>query len=348
MKMSVLIYEVSENDFVIQNTASEKTISLLQRLGESLLQDKTSDFSFSESGSPFIVLPERLNNQNRLFLPCFSSIIEKWLSNLSLTVSKRLLFHIPEHLMSLSPLIGKLIQSIKTKNDINIKFLRGALYESLVLEIKAIKKSLVKSSSLDIFLFFHVLKPWHMRTIAGCDDITIFTNINSSSLCPCIQTTKSKIPFKAVESASKDTQLIICEMKAFVKSFNINEELRDFWQRKTGMIVLCVLMTQKEGEEEKLVRGVNMEISLPTGALCAERNAIGTALSNDMGLKRSDFKAMAICSFSLDGKRADCNPMWPCGVCKEWLHKIAEKNPLFKIISFSSSDCEYFVEKIFD
>lgn len=33
------------------------------------------------------------------------------------------------------------------------------------------------------------------------------------------------------------------------------------------------------------------------------------------------------------------NPINPCGSCNEWLKKIAEVNPEFKVITFTSTDC---------
>ena len=35
----------------------------------------------------------------------------------------------------------------------------------------------------------------------------------------------------------------------------------------------------------------------------------------------------------------DLNPLRPCGACCEWLKKIAECNPYFKILTFTDADC---------
>lgn len=87
-------------------------------------------------------------------------------------------------------------------------------------------------------------------------------------------------------------------------------ELAKFWLRKTRKPVLAVLLVQKLPDgEPRLFRGINMEVSargggrrrvlptaadscccrslplqvsMPTGSLCAERNVIGTALSSDL------------------------------------------------------------------
>jgi hypothetical protein len=34
------------------------------------------------------------------------------------------------------------------------------------------------------------------------------------------------------------------------------------------------------------------------------------------------------------------NPIAPCGACQEWLKKIAEVNPDFKVITFTDTSCE--------
>lgn len=97
-------------------------------------------------------------------------------------------------------------------------------------------------------------------------------------------------------------------------------ELGRFWLRKTRQPVLAVLMVKvrkkkgvreeereeegggedrsgREREEEYVFhRGINTEVSMPTGSLCAERNAIGTALAGDLSLRRSDMQAIAVLS----------------------------------------------------
>ena len=35
----------------------------------------------------------------------------------------------------------------------------------------------------------------------------------------------------------------------------------------------------------------------------------------------------------------DINPLAPCGACNEWLKKIAESNPYFKVLTFTDADC---------
>ena len=39
-------------------------------------------------------------------------------------------------------------------------------------------------------------------------------------------------------------------------------------------------------------------------------------------------------------KRTDLNPIAPCGACSEWLKKIAEREPNFRVITFESIACD--------
>lgn len=49
-------------------------------------------------------------------------------------------------------------------------------------------------------------------------------------------------------------------------------------------------------KEYVFVRGINCEVSMPTGSLCAERNCISQALSRNLALRRTDLAAIAILS----------------------------------------------------
>jgi hypothetical protein len=80
--------------------------------------------------------------------------------------------------------------------------------------------------------------------------------------------------------------------------------------------VLAVLLVQSAGAKEPtLYRGTNMEVSMPTGSLCAERNVIGTALADNPALKREDLKLIAVLAVpqveeittSTSMKRSDSN-----------------------------------------
>jgi len=72
-------------------------------------------------------------------------------------------------------------------------------------------------------------------------------------------------------------------------------EIASFWLRNTRKPVLAVLMVQRDSDPVYF-EGINMEVSMPTGSLCAERNCIGTALASDFRLRRHDLKMIAVLS----------------------------------------------------
>merc|ERR1719343_1194157 len=72
-----------------------------------------------------------------------------------------------------------------------------------------------------------------------------------------------------------------------------SDDIRAFWLRKTLKPVIAILAVQTANGKIKLYRGTNMEVSMPTGSLCAERNVIGTALADNPSLKRQDLKMIA-------------------------------------------------------
>ena len=117
------------------------------------------------------------------------------------------------------------------------------------------------------------------------------------------------VPAMAVDQTSETVMKVANEMKAFRKDFietlkaGGRSDLKSFWLRKTKKPVLAVLLVQKPGCKDVLYRGMNMEVSMPTGSLCAERNVIGTALANDPGLKREDLSMVAVLSVQLPEER---------------------------------------------
>ncbi|MAD61698.1 MAG: hypothetical protein CMH49_09365 [Myxococcales bacterium] len=131
---------------------------------------------------------------------------------------------------------------------------------------------------------------------------------------------------------------------AVLKRYRRDEEV--FFHRKGLKEVLCVVVIKDrfgvEGSAGKLVpiRGINAEVSLPTGTLCAERNAIGTALCRFPRLERRDIMAVAVLSLE-----PSLSKLGPCGACAEWLAKVQEVSPSLRIISFDSPEAvEAFVK----
>merc|ERR1719191_2163012 len=78
------------------------------------------------------------------------------------------------------------------------------------------------------------------------------------------------------------------------------------------------------------VPGMNAEVSLPTGSICAERAAIVSARSLWPPLQRRDIQGIAVVD-----TEAISNPLPPCGACNEWLEKIQEESQGFRVLTYS-------------
>ena len=96
-------------------------------------------------------------------------------------------------------------------------------------------------------------------------------------------------------------RMVVDEMKRFkdemVRSLKTaHNEIKKFWIRKSQKPVLAVLLVQRPNEPAILYRGTNMEVSMPTGSLCAERNVIGTALAANPDMRREHLKMIAVLS----------------------------------------------------
>ena len=114
------------------------------------------------------------------------------------------------------------------------------------------------------------------------------------------------------------------------------------FHRLCGRIVLAVLLT-KQGI---FYEGINTEMSIVTGSICAERAAIVHARSRNPNLKLIDFLAIACVTIPLTSESGkDRNPLWPCGVCMEWVMKIQAKNPQFTMFAYSNVNMEEVIER---
>jgi A distinct subfamily of CDD/CDA-like deaminases len=122
-------------------------------------------------------------------------------------------------------------------------------------------------------------------------------------------------PAVKIHQTNSTVRLAVAELIKFKEEFyaiqedkSIETDLSSFWLRKTKKPVLAVLLVQKPGQRSKLYRGTNMEVSMPTGSLCAERNVIGSALADDLTLRRQDLKVIVVYSVgSLDASRSNSN-----------------------------------------
>lgn len=116
-----------------------------------------------------------------------------------------------------------------------------------------------------------------------------------------------------------------------------------FFHRKSHRVVLALLHLEIEGVSH-YVRGINTEVSLPTGSVCAERAAIVKARTEFPGVMREHMRGIAVLEVpnASPGEEVDymdlANPLPPCGACREWLEKIQEKSRQFYVLTYPDLD----------
>ena len=86
--------------------------------------------------------------------------------------------------------------------------------------------------------------------------------------------------------------LLIQEMRAYLQWYKKNGA-EPFFHRKSGRVVLSLLHVEHKGKAE-FVRGINSEVSLPTGSICAERAAISNARTAFPSMIRKQMKGVAV------------------------------------------------------
>lgn len=146
------------------------------------------------------------------------------------------------------------------------------------------------------FHFWQLKTFWHDSKI--CDDDIEVHSFESMETVPPME----------VRKTNADVQIVVEEMKRFRQDFlrtflKGNNDIQSFWLRKTKKPVLAVLLVNLPGKGLTMYRGTNMEVSMPTGSLCAERNVIGTALATNPGLRREDLMMVAVLAIPLPKER---------------------------------------------
>ena len=84
-----------------------------------------------------------------------------------------------------------------------------------------------------------------------------------------------------------------------------------------------------ECKDGTLFEGVNVETSSPAAGICAERNALYSAIAK--GYKKGDFKAIYVMAKSLE-------MIYPCFICRQALFDYCDKDT--KIISYGKDGIE--------
>jgi glycerol-3-phosphate cytidylyltransferase-like family protein/cytidine deaminase len=130
----------------------------------------------------------------------------------------------------------------------------------------------------------------------------------------------------------------VVELRRYVAEWSAAQQ-DPFWQRKSGKAVLCVVICRSGNGTLESYRGMNTEVSLPAGSLCAERAAIARAAS--------DFRpAATIAAIAAIDPTDKLNPLWPCEVCQSWLSKLKAQNPEIPVLAMQSTACENFAVRV--
>ncbi|KAL3915591.1 MAG: hypothetical protein SGILL_005577 [Bacillariaceae sp.] len=155
-----------------------------------------------------------------------------------------------------------------------------------------------------IFFHFWQLKTfWHESKIVDSDiEVHSFEEMETM---PPIESTQLGDEKPYVLPVVEEMKRFRDDMVNFLKQGDDSNDIRRFWLRKTQKPVLAVLAVKTPNGGLKLYRGTNMEVSMPTGSLCAERNVIGSALADNPGLKRQDLKLIAVLAVPVPKQSSD-------------------------------------------
>mmetsp|Transcript_22491 Transcript_22491/g.53001 ORF Transcript_22491/g.53001 Transcript_22491/m.53001 type:complete len:395 (+) Transcript_22491:81-1265(+) len=133
-------------------------------------------------------------------------------------------------------------------------------------------------------------------------------------------------------------RLALHEMRTYLADWQASTK-DVFWQRKSNKAVLSILLCRSESGDWCTYHGMNTEVSLPSGSVCAERAAIVRAAS--------DFRhAKDIVLIATLDPADKLNPLWPCEVCQSWLSKLRQENPNMMVIAFASLECHRFAIRV--
>jgi cytidine deaminase len=152
-------------------------------------------------------------------------------------------------------------------------------------------------------------------------------------------------PFSALANQDPAYQVAV-RLKRFLQRVAEAPLEADF-HRLSGRVVLAVVMLRRHDGTYEFYEGVNTEVAIQTGSLCAERAAIGAARADIPNLARFEICAIGTIYAPLTKSEPEPskNPSWPCGVCMEWIKKACAKSEMMRIIGFPSTSMDTVIEK---
>jgi cytidine deaminase len=97
---------------------------------------------------------------------------------------------------------------------------------------------------------------------------------------------------------------------------------------------VAAVIVMKDGKEFK---GVNVEISSPTAGICAERNALYSAIAE--GYSKGSVEEIHIMSKTED----DC---YPCFICRQALNDLCDRNTMVVSHTYSGKLATHTIEEL--
>lgn len=186
------------------------------------------------------------------------------------------------------------------------------------------------------------MKPPHVQ----CDGIT-----PTSSPCPYWTVYKEFVRTRdlcQIPSTDPSYQ-VTSRMKALVERIiRGGKNLSLDFHRYSGRAVVSVLMVKpKSSSEPAFFEGINTEVAIQSGSICAERCSFAAARAAHPDLSSNDLIAVACVYVPLmkDEPEPTKNPSWPCGVCMEWYRRLCGKSEIFRFIAYPSTKCETVIER---
>lgn len=152
-------------------------------------------------------------------------------------------------------------------------------------------------------------------------------------------------PFSSLVNQDPAYQVSV-RLKRFLKRV-ADAPLEADFHRLSGRVVLAVVMLRRTDGTYEFYEGVNTEVAIQTGSLCAERAAIAAARADLPNLARFEICAIGTIYAPLTRSEPEPakNPSWPCGVCMEWIKKACGKSETMRIIGFPNTRFETVIER---
>jgi len=118
-----------------------------------------------------------------------------------------------------------------------------------------------------------------------------------------------------------------------------------FLHRYSRKIVIAIAQWQNKSNMQEYIftRGINLEVTLSVGSICAEQSAIINFHSNYCYLIGTyNLLCVSVLELCIEKDLVCINPKLPCGKCVMWLETMAAKKA-FRIITYNNTEMETYI-----